>query len=79
MIVQGISLFGALLILLAFALQQRGYWAPDDRVYLWCNFIGGGILATVAWLGAQWGFLLMEGVWTLVSLHSLLRRKVVPA
>ncbi|MGH8505579.1 MAG: CBU_0592 family membrane protein [Stenotrophobium sp.] len=79
MIVQGISLFGALLILLAFGLQQRGTWAPDARVYLWCNFIGGGILATVAWIGSQWGFLLMESVWTLVSLHSLLRRQPASA
>lgn len=75
MIVQGVSLIGAALILLAFALQQRGVWAPNHRAYLWCNLFGSGMLTVVAWLSSQWGFLILEGVWAVVSLFSLLRRR----
>jgi hypothetical protein len=31
------------------------------------------VLAVDAWLGAAWGFLLLEGVWALVSAWSLMR------
>ena len=73
MLIQGISLAGALLILAAFTLQQRGLWTASQPRYLWCNALGAGTLTAVAWLEAQWGFLLMEGVWTLVSVAGLLR------
>jgi hypothetical protein len=35
------------------------------------NVVGAGILAVVAALHASWGFLLLEGTWTVVSLVSL--------
>ena len=42
--------------------------------YLWLNFLGALVLAIVAWHERQWGFLLLEGVWTLVSVLRLVRR-----
>jgi hypothetical protein len=33
--------------------------------------IGSGVLAVDAVVEAQWGFLLLEGVWAIVSLVSL--------
>ncbi|MGH6692850.1 MAG: CBU_0592 family membrane protein [Gammaproteobacteria bacterium] len=74
MIVQGVSLLGAALILTAFTLQQLQRWQAQDWSYLWANAIGAGALTGVAWLESQWGFLLMETVWTLVSVHGLLRK-----
>ena len=41
--------------------------------YILLNLIGSGALATVAIIERQWGFLLLEGVWALVSLWSLLQ------
>ena len=35
--------------------------------------VGSGILAVLAWIDRQWGFLLLEGVWAVVSLYSLLQ------
>jgi hypothetical protein len=70
---QIISLAGAMLILAAFALQQLGRWKSDEARYLWCNLVGSVTLTAIAWLGRQWGFLLMEGVWALVSAWGLLK------
>lgn len=72
--IQLISLAGALTILAAFTLQQAGRLKSDDLPYLWANLAGASTLTAVAWIERQWGFLLMEGVWALVSAWSLLRR-----
>lgn len=71
---QGFQLVGALLVLAAFALGQARVLTPQSYRYLLLNFVGSGILAILAAEGRQWGFLLLEGVWALVSLGSLLAR-----
>lgn len=71
--IQLISLVGAMLILAGFALQQLGRWKADDVGYLWTNLLGSATLTAIAWIERQWGFLLMESVWALVSAWSLLK------
>ena len=73
--IQIISLIGAMLILVAFALQQMGRWQSDNVLYLWANLLGSLTLTVIAWIELQWGFLLMESVWALVSAWSLLKRR----
>ena len=76
--VQVVSLVGSLLILGAFIAAQLERMQTSDRAYVLLNFVGSAILATVAVIEQQWGFLLLEGVWALVSLWSavkLLRRQ----
>ncbi|MGI9020059.1 MAG: CBU_0592 family membrane protein [Solirubrobacterales bacterium] len=68
-----VQVAGALLILAAFGAQQTGRLRADSRVYLVLNLVGAAILAALAWYDEQWGFLLLEGVWTLVSAWSLWR------
>jgi hypothetical protein len=42
---------------------------------LLANLVGSAVLAVDAAVERQWGFLLLESVWALVSANSLLRRK----
>ncbi|MDQ3928365.1 MAG: hypothetical protein M3328_04355 [Chloroflexota bacterium] len=69
--IQIISLTGSLLILVAFVANQLKRMSSSSLPYVVLNFIGSVILSVVAIIESQWGFLLLEGVWALVSLWSL--------
>ena len=70
---QIVQVVGALLILLAYAAAQFGALNQHSRAYLVLNLVGSAVLAVLAWHEEQWGFLLLEGVWALVSLWSLIQ------
>lgn len=69
---QLVQIVGALLILAAFAAVQFDRMRPDSQLYLTLNLVGSAILAVIAVLAAQWGFVLLEGVWAVVSAWGLL-------
>ena len=68
-----LQLVGAVLILAAFLAGQFRGWSPSSVRYLVLNLLGAGLLAGVALLGQDWGFLLLEGVWAVTSAVSLAR------
>ena len=68
---QLIQVAGALLILAAYAAAQLDYLDQHSRSYLSLNLVGAAILAVLAFVEEQWGFLLLETVWTLVSAWGL--------
>lgn len=75
---QIVQVVGAILILVAFAAVQFGRMRPESRTYLTLNLVGSAILAVLAAITAQWGFLLLEGVWAVVSAWGLFRALTAP-
>jgi hypothetical protein len=71
---QLVQILGSLLILAAFAATQRDALSPDSRAYLALNLVGSAVLAVLAAHEHQWGFLLLESCWALVSGVGLMRR-----
>jgi hypothetical protein len=64
---------GAIAILVAFAAAQLRLVSVQSRRYLILNLAGSTVLALDAWHERQWGFLLLEGMWALVSAWGLSR------
>ena len=72
---QTISVAGALLILAAFAGIQFGYIDRTRSLYNWMNLLGAAALTVIAFRAGQWGFVLLEGVWAVVSAWPLLFKR----
>jgi hypothetical protein len=68
------QIVGALLILAAYALAQFGVLNQRSYWYIGLNVVGATTLAILAWHEDQLGFLLLEGVWALVSAAALVTR-----
>lgn len=74
MLWQAASLAGAVLILFAYAGHQLGWMESRKPAYNIMNAVGSGVLAYVAFHPFQIGFVLLEGIWALISLYALLRK-----
>ena len=73
MVYQIISLAGAVMILGAFAALQLGRLAAATRLYQVLNLAGGACLFVAATAAQQYGFILLEGTWTVASAYGLWR------
>ena len=69
---QIVQVLGSLLILGAFIAAQRGRLSTQSRLYLSLNLIGAGVLAVLAAVAGEYGFLLLGLSWAVVAAHSLL-------
>lgn len=70
---QLVSFVGALLILIGYAGHQLSWINGRSVAYNILNAAGSAILFWIALHPFQIGFIVLEGVWTLISLWALLR------
>ena len=73
MLLQLTSIAGAVLILAAYAAHQAGRMSRETPAYHMINAGGGALLLVAAVATWQLGFIILEGVWTVISLAALLR------
>ena len=71
---QALQLAGAVLILIPFAWVQLRGLSTESIAYLGFNLIGSALLAAAALDARQWGFVLLETVWGVVSAWGLARQ-----
>ena len=70
---QAIQVAGAVLILVAFGASQAGRMSPHSVLYLALNLVGSVVLTLLALHDRNWGFVLLEVVWALVSAWGLVQ------
>ncbi|GAA2346106.1 CBU_0592 family membrane protein [Dactylosporangium salmoneum] len=69
-----VQIAGSVLILAAFVAALGGRLKQSSYAYLATNAIGSAALTVTAVIGREWGFILLEGVWALVSIYSIVRK-----
>jgi hypothetical protein len=72
---QVIQVAGAIIILIAYSAGLTGRWSTDSLPYLILNLVGSIILTVLAAISSNWGFLLLEGVWSIVTAWQLIKRQ----
>lgn len=75
MLYQFISLVGALLILLAYLANGRGWIGPRDRTYNLLNLVGGLLLFWIAVVDRRAGFMVLELTWALIAVPPLFQSR----
>lgn len=69
-----VQIVGSLLILVAFVAAMAGRIRQSSYTYLVANAAGSAVLTATAVISLEWGFLLLEGVWALVSVCTIVRK-----
>jgi hypothetical protein len=73
MLLQVISVLGALMVLSAYGLIQGGVWRELNAGYLASNIVGSLLLGIVAIADQQVGFIFLEFAWACLGLVGLAR------
>lgn len=73
MLMQVVSILGALLVLGAFAGNQLDRIQTHSYTYQLMNLFGAGALTVAALATGQAGLIIVEGSWTLISVGGLVK------
>ena len=68
-----IGSMGVALLLVAFFLNLIGKLESKSVLYGLLNTIGAALAATASYMINYWPFIILEGIWSLVSLVGLIR------
>jgi hypothetical protein len=67
-VVGSLSILGAFVAALLGRIDQAGYR------YLIPNAVGSAVLTATAIVHVEWGFIVLEGAWAVLSLYSIARK-----
>jgi hypothetical protein len=70
-----IGFIGVFQILLAYTLNVMGRLPREGLAFILFNIVGAGMACLASILMEYFPFIILEGVWTLVSLFSLIKYK----
>ncbi|MBU3823113.1 hypothetical protein KO566_13705 [Flavobacteriaceae bacterium XHP0103] len=73
--VDWIGFIGVFQILLAYFLNAIEKIPNKSLVFILLNLVGAAMACTASVLLKYWPFIVLEGIWTLVSLYSLIKYK----
>lgn len=73
MLLQFLSVIGALMVLSAYALIQSGIWRELDTGYLALNIVGSLLLGVVAIADQRMGFIFLEFAWAGLGFVGVVR------
>lgn len=79
MLLQLVSIFGAVLVLGSYAAHQLDRLAAGTLTYQLMNLFGGSFLLLAALDSRQLGLILIEAAWTVISAVGLWRLRRSPA
>jgi hypothetical protein len=72
-----IGSLGVFLILLAYFLNILGILHAKHLTFILLNLIGAALACTASVLLDYWPFIILEGIWALVSLYALIKYKTI--
>jgi hypothetical protein len=68
---------GVSILLIAFFLNMRKLVKTESLLYSILNLIGAGLACYASWLIPYFPFVILEGVWTILSLVAVMKRWTV--
>lgn len=72
---QALSFAGAMMILVAYTGQQMKWMNSRGLLYNLLNIVGSTILCYIAFFPFKLGFVVLEGVWVLISIYAIFRNR----
>ena len=64
---------GVGLILVAYFCNTFGWINGRSKLFFLLNIVGAGLACYASWLINYWPFVILEGMWTLVSVYGFMK------
>ena len=68
-----IGSIGVGIILIAYYLNTAGLIIKNGKLFYVMNVLGAAVACYASWLIDYWPFIILEGMWTLVSIYGLMK------